>query len=187
MKIKKPIVQYNESDWDFIIRVASRCGIGVYPLGSDSIGIGFNNGNKQEKSVAVLDNLWHLNKNEYGEIGYLFDSQNVLLGGDEVVLWTDLVAKTKVPLNVHSGVIELIKNTTYSRINLVQEIYKYPYIPNRNIAGKGIEGIVEEVFEENEVAKMRVNLSEGLKKIAAIKFGFKYKQKKSLFRCKWSL
>lgn len=179
MKIGKPIIQYNESDWHFLIRVASHAGIGVYPLANKGITIGLNNRANQEKSIDVLDNLWQISKNEFGEIGYLFNSQNVLLCGDEIILWTDIKKEERVSLNVHSGEIELINSLTSSKVSMIQEMYKYPYITNKNIAGKVIEGKVEKVFAENGIAKMTVNLSEGLKKTAEIKSGFKYKPKKA--------
>lgn len=179
IKIGKPIIQYNESDWDFIIRVASHAGIGIYPLASKGVTIGLNNGTNQEKSIEVLDNLWHISKNEFGEIRYLLNSRNVLLCGDEVVLWTDIKKEERVSLNVHSGEIELLNNLTSSKVCMIQEIYKYPYITNKNIAGKVIEGTVEKVFSEDGIAKMTVNLSEGLKKTAMIKSGFKSRSKKA--------
>ncbi|MBC2857068.1 hypothetical protein H3N56_11555 [Cetobacterium sp. 2A] len=179
IKIEKPIIQYNESDWEFIIRVASHAGLGVYPLANRGIAIGLNNGTSQEKSVAVLDNLWQLSKNQYGDIGYIFNSQNLLLCGDEIVLWTNLEKEERVRLNIHSGEIDLVKSITSSKVSMIQETYKYPYITNKNIAGKVIEGRVEKVFSEDEIAKMTVNLSEGLKKTADVKPGFKYKPKKA--------
>lgn len=179
IKIGKPIIQYNESDWDFIIRIASHAGVGVYPLANRGLAIGLNNGANQEKAIEVLDNLWQISKNEFGEIGYLFNSQNVLLCGDEVVLWTDIKKEERVSLNVHSGEIMLINSLTNSKISMIQGLYKYPYITNKNIAGKVIEGIVETVFAEDGIAKMTVNLSEGLKKTAAIKSGFKSIPKKA--------
>lgn len=179
IKIGKPIIQYNESDWEFLIRVASHAGVGVYPLANRGIAIGLNNGTNQEKSIDVLDNLWQISKNEFGEIGYLFNSQNVLLCGDEVVLWTDVTKEERVSLNVHSGEIELINSLTSSKVSMIQGMYKYPYITNKNIAGKVIEGRVERVFAEDGIAKMTVNLSEGLKKTAAIKSGFKSIPKKA--------
>lgn len=179
IKIGKPIVQYNESDWDFIIRVASHAGVGVYPLSNRGIAIGLNNGANQEKSVEVLDNLWQISKNEFGDIGYLFNSQNMLLCGDEVVLWIDVKKEERVSLNVHRGEIELINSLTNSKVSMIQGMYKYPYITNKNIAGKVIEGTVEKVFAEDGIAKMTVNLSEGLKKTATIKSGFKSIPKKS--------
>ncbi|MGL5568535.1 MAG: hypothetical protein ACRDB9_04735 [Cetobacterium sp.] len=179
IKIGKPIIQYNESNWDFIVRVASHAGVGVYPLANRGIAIGLNNGTNQEKAIEVLDNLWQISKNEYGEIGYLFNSQNVLLCGDEVVLWTDIKKEERVSLNVHSGEIELINSLTSSKVSMIQEMYKYPYITNKNIAGKVIEGTVEKVFAEDGIAKMTVNLSEGLKKTATIKSGFKSVPKKA--------
>lgn len=179
IKIGKPIIQYNESDWDFLIRVASHAGVGIYPLANRGITVGLNNGANQEKAIEVLDNLWQISKNEYGEIGYLFNSQNVLLCGDEVILWTDIKKEERVSLNVHSGEIELINSLSSSKVSMIQGIYKYPYISNKNIAGKVIEGTVEKVFAEDGIAKMTVNLSEGLKKTAAIKFGFKSIPKKA--------
>lgn len=179
IKIGKPIIQYNESDWNFLIRVASHAGVGVYPLANRGIALGLNNGTNQEKAIEVLDNLWQISKNEYGEIGYLFNSQNVLLCGDEVVLWTDIKKEERVSLNVNSGEIELRNSLTSSKVSMIQGMYKYPYITNKNIAGKVIEGTVEKVFAEDGIAKMTVNLSEGLKKTAAIKSGFKSIPKKA--------
>lgn len=179
IKIKKPIIQYNESDWEFIVRVASHAGVSVYPLPNRGIGIGFNNGTNQEKNIVTLENLWQVSKNDYGDIGYMFNSANVLFCGDEVVLWTDLEKEERVDLNVHSGEIELIESLTKSKVFMVQTVYKYPYITNKNIAGKVIEGKVEKVFAEGGIAKMTVNLSEGLKKTASIQLGYKFKPKKA--------
>lgn len=171
IQISKPIIQYNESDWDFIIRIASHAGFGVYPLPNGVICIGYNSGSNQEKDIYVKDHFWEIVKNEYGEIYYGLKSNNILLCGEEIIIY--LNQNEKLYLHAFKGKIKLKDNQFESNVYMELESFNYEYISNKNIAGKVIEGTVESIFQENSIAKITVDLTEGLKKTVSFKLGFK--------------
>lgn len=175
--IGKPIVQYNESDWEFIKRVASHLGMGIYNLGSGGINIGMNLGLNQKKQIAVEDNLWEMSKDRYEDIKYTLTSNYTILAGDEVELYLNTDDK-KVNLVSEKGYLELKNGVTSSGVLMTQENYKYRYIPNKNIGGKVILGKVLKVVTESNIAKINVDMSIGLKQIASINYGEKNTPKK---------
>ena len=186
VKIGKPIVQYDETDWEFMKRVASHAGVAIYPKAVNAFIVGPSVGNHQEKSISTNQNYWSKTKNIYDEYKYRLHSNSVAICGDEVHL--QIGEGQRIELVAAEGEIWLEEGITNSKIELLEERYKYEYIPNKKIAGKVIEGTVVEVVADGGIAKMRLNLTAGLEKSAGVIYGEKapkkkaYKDKQSVFK-----
>ena len=165
-EIKAPLIQFKETDWEFLVRVLSRIGIGVFCLANGSISLGFVDTSARKKKYD----------GEYGKIGYIRDRNQPLgyvIESEQSYSLGDVVqiegSEIKSEGNVTISEIEYINGKFLGKYELQQREYVYPYISNKNIAGCVLEANVEKVFERDKIAVMEVNLSLGLAKYASVK------------------
>lgn len=165
-EIKAPLIQFKETDWEFLVRVLSRIGIGVFCLANGSISLGFVDTSARKKKYD----------GEYGKIGYIRDRNQPLgyvIESEQSYSLGDVVqiegSEIKSEGNVTISEIEYINGKFLGKYELQQREYVYPYISNKKITGCVIEANVERVFERDKIAVMEVNLSLGLAKYASVK------------------
>lgn len=159
------LVQYNETDWEFLDRLAAMQGIPVLNVGL-GIKVGFSD-NGRTSDLDLYNCKYWLERSmveaytkhrvETGQVFILGESINI--EKEEGVVETFVVAEAKYSYsNMYIlGDYTLVNSTVYTR-----DSYE-----NRNIAGKAIEGTVVEVLEEGEVAAVTVNFNQDLTKTSA--------------------
>lgn len=164
--IKAPLIQFKESDWEFLVRVLSRIGLCAFSLANGSISLGFISTEVRKKKYDGEYGKVGYIREKNQSIGYFIESEQSYSLGDVV----EIVAPNLEAIgNIISGKIEYIQGKFVGSYILQQKSYIYPYIPNKNIAGCVLEANVERVFERNNIAVMEVNLSKGLAKYASTK------------------
>lgn len=164
--IKAPLIQFKETDWEFLVRVLSRIGLCAFSLANGSISLGFINTEVRKKKYDGNYGKVGYVRERNQSIGYLIESEQSYSLGDVVEI---VAPDLKFDGNVVSGKIEYIYEKFVGQYLLQQKSYIYPYIPNKNITGCVLEANVEKVFERDRIAVMEVNLSKGLAKYASVK------------------
>lgn len=164
--IKAPLIQFKETDWEFLVRVLSRIGLCAFSLANGSISLGFINTEVRKKKYDGNYGKVGYVRERNQSIGYLIESEQSYSLGDVVEI---VAPDLKVDGNVVLGKIEYIYGKFVGQYLLQQKSYIYPYIPNKNITGCVLEANVEKVFERDGIAVMEVNLSKGLAKYTSVK------------------
>ena len=164
VKIKNPIIQYDETDWEFLIRIASHLSLGVSSLENGGVLLGYLKNLNKIKDCDLKRTYFEIGKNNYGEAKYkLKGYQSYALAN---IVRVKLNEDQVIEAPIIKSKLECIGGEVKGEYELAQKNYKFHYIPNNKIAGKAIEGKVEKVGVKNEIAVMSINLSHGLKKIA---------------------
>ncbi|WP_373079372.1 hypothetical protein [Fusobacterium varium] len=165
--IKAPLIQFKETDWEFLIRTISRLGLGSFNLASGSIGIGFSQSSSKKKKYDAERGKLGITRKRNHSLGYTIETEQSYSLGDIIDIQSEDITTdahiTRGNLSYNSGRFE-------GEYELEIPEYTYPYIPNNNIKGCVIEASVEKVFDRNQIAVMIVNLSSGLNKYANLKF-----------------
>lgn len=164
--IKAPLIQFKETDWEFLIRVLSRVGIGAFNLPNGSISLGFINTDTRRKKYEGNHGYLGHKRERNQPMGYIIQSEQSYSLGDVIDIKTEDFTGTG---NVDVSSLEYINGKFLGKYQLQQRDYTYPYISNKKIAGCVIEANVERVFERDDIAVMEVNLSIGLSKYASTK------------------
>ena len=152
-------IQFDETDWDFLKRLASELQTHIFATSKGIITVGLienNNEIKEEKSFCNYSIVRNM-KNKYYKI---FSESNINLA-DNV-----LIDGINTGLNVIESNIYL-KNNILKSEAMIADLTRY-YVErkyNEKIVGNRIEVKVERVFEENNIAKMEVMFYEGLKNL----------------------
>ncbi len=163
-EIGAPIIQYDETDWEFLIRVTSQLGLGVSPLENGGVLLGYLKTNTKVKQCELKRSHLEIGKNSYGETLYKIScNQSYALAN---IIRVELGDERIAEVPVVKGILECIGGKLKGEYKLNHKNYKLPYIPNNKISGKVIEGKVEKVGVNNEIATMKINLTHGLAKIA---------------------
>ena len=152
-------IQFDETDWDFLKRLASELQTHIFATSKGIITVGLienNNEIKEEKYFCNYSIVRNLTNNYYK----IFSDSNINLV-DNVLIE-----------GVNEG-LNVIESKTYLKNNILKseaittDLSRY-YVErkyNDKIVGNRIEVTVERVFEENNIAKMEVRFYEGLKKL----------------------
>lgn len=164
--IKAPLIQFKETDWEFLVRVLSRVGLSAFSLANGGISLGFvNTETRKKKYDGNYGKIGYVRERNQS-IGYFIESEQSYSLGDVVEI---IASDLKTEGNIVSGKIKYVSGKFIGQYFLQQKSYIYPYISNKNIVGCVIEGNVERVFERDDIAVMEVNLSRGLAKYASVK------------------
>lgn len=164
--IKAPLIQFKETDWEFLIRTVSRIGLGNFNLASGSIGIGFSSNTSKKKKYDADRGKLGIRKERNQVYGYEIETEQSYSLGDIVEINAEEVTGEG---HITLGKMKYISGRFEGEYELKTTGYIYPYIPNENIRGCVIEASVERVFDRNNIAVMIVNLSCGLNKYANLK------------------
>lgn len=161
-KINKVFIQYNETEWEFLIRIMSNIGLAVFNGGYGEIILGhINNEGKKINFKAQKDTLHLLDEKGNSFIG-ISATEAHLLG-------ENLFNKQEDYGFISSGKLEYFKGKFRGDYLLRKADYYYNYISNRNIEGKAIEAKIVKVPKESksDIAKLSLNFSEGVMKLRA--------------------
>ena len=167
--IGKLIVQYNETDWEFLVRMAShlKTGLLVTEQGIITFGVietgNVKNENKYYSDYSIV--------RDYKNLYYKVYSNKVVSLGDSVSINRDYTSEEKNGSG--DDALTVLKTKIYLKNNLMKSEFLATDIKNYNILKKyneeikgcSIEAKVEKVFSEEEIAKMEVVFNEGLNKI----------------------
>lgn len=153
------LVQYNESDWEFLLRISSEYNFALLNVGT-GIKVGFGNGETEEE---LEDNIrLHFRRSNEDYMEYVIDSKMVYLQGARATL---NLAEEEIGILVKASKIKINNNLidcSYAFIN--PTTYKRNKMKNKNIAGRAIEAKVVEILNVNEIAKLTVNFNTNLLK-----------------------
>ena len=159
------IIQYDETDWEFLVRISSHLKTGMFVTedGVITFGIIENSEIKQENRYFSDYSIVREHKNLY----YKINSGKAISSGDTISINNEkdnsdkgsnlTVLKSKIFLKNY------ILKSNFLATNM-ESYYIYRKY-NEKIKGSAIEVKVEKVFEENNIAKMEVTFFEGLNKI----------------------
>ena len=164
----KPYIQYNETDWEFLVRIAGDLNI---PLFShlDSVIMG-NEINLMEEDAELRNAI-------YGKcrdgVNILFKVRNATQGvnaGQRMkIMLPDQGLEGEMGEDVRivsKAYIRTEGDQVLTDYELIQESHKFEPILHTEFEGKSIEATVMEVVSENGIAKMKIDLSVGLMKAA---------------------
>ena len=164
-KIRKGlIIQYYETDWEFLVRIVSHLGMGVFNTENGGITIGF----PQEIPKEWNSRNGNAGKgvNRENNIFYYLTSTDYFTLGDNIVenMQKDMGFVTE-------GAIGYSSEKFYGRYSTKPADYVYEYIANENIKGCVIEGSVTAVPNsgKGKIAVMTVDFYSGLLKAAGNK------------------
>ncbi|WP_279117945.1 hypothetical protein [Fusobacterium varium] len=164
--IKAPLIQFKETDWEFLIRTISRLGLGAFNLASGSIGIGFSQSSSKKKKYDAERGRLGITRRRNQSLGYTVETEQSYSLGDIVHIQSEDIT---VAAHVTAGNMIYNSGRFEGEYELEVPEYIYPYIPNNNIKGCVIEASVEKVFERSQIAVMIVDLSSGLNKYANLR------------------
>ena len=167
--IGKLVLQYNETDWEFLVRMAShlKTGLLVTEQGIITFGI-IESGNVKSENKFYSD---YSIVRDYKNLYYKVYSNKVVSLGDSVSINREYISDEKN--KNENDVLTVLKTKIYLKNNLVKseflatDMKNYHILKkyNAEIKGCGIEAKVERVFSEDDVAKMEVLFYDGLNKI----------------------
>lgn len=158
-KIGDIIVQFGETDYEFLIRIASHLGMGIISTDNGVLSFGFTNSTENKIEDMVYTDYEMVNKNK--NIIYKIDSSQVFNNGNSVILEINRGTNN---FKIIKSKIFLKRGLLFGNYELVLENYKIDKKLNEKIKGSVVEGIVEKVFEENNIAVMNVKFYQGLLK-----------------------
>ena len=161
-KIKDLIIQYYETDWEFLSRIASHLGMGLVVTKASEITFGFVDvyPTIKEEDMYFADYNKVLN-GDYVEYE-VYSSQVFNLG--EIVHMK--INNGENNFTIRKSKVEF-KNSVFSGeyIFVANDAYKVNKKYNEKLQGSVIEARVEKVFDDEGIAVMHVIFEEGLKKL----------------------
>ena len=167
------IVQFDETDWKFLVRLASRLKTGMFVIEQGIILFGIVEMGEIKKENKYFSDYSLVR--DYKNLYYKVQSNKVINLGDTVSISENTVENegNDKDSNGNKGNFSVLK----TRIFLKNFILKSEFLAtdmssyhifrkyNEKIKGCRIEANVERVFEDGGIAKMEVRFAEGLKKI----------------------
>ena len=167
------IVQFDETDWEFLVRLASQLKTGMFVIEQGIILFGIVEMGEIKKENKYFSD-YSLVRN-YKNLYYKVQSNKVINLGDTVSISENAVENegNDKESSGNRGNFSVLK----TRIFLKDFILKSEFLAtdmssyhifrkyNEKIKGCRIEANVERVFEDSGIAKMEVRFAEGLKKI----------------------
>ena len=159
-KIKELIVQFDETDWEFLIRIASHLGLSIINTDKSVVCFGFLDNDEKKNEDMKYTNYEMIR--DMKNILYKIFSTQVFSAGSYISINNSSGENT---FSIISSRIYLDKALLFGEYVLVNpEEYKFNKIRNEKILGNVIEGIVEKVYEKEKIAVMEVRLFEGMSK-----------------------
>lgn len=157
---KKLIIQYYETDWEFIVRIMSHLGLRAYVIEVGAIMLGHIEG--ENRVVRWSEKLGDYSRglDEFYNIIYEVNTLSCLVLGNK------LKAENRDMGFVSSGKIEYEGGVFKGNYILKSDEHINDYIANEEIKGCVIEGTVIEVMKDSDIAQMRVDFTRGLEKIS---------------------
>ena len=164
------IVQFNETDWEFLVRLASQLKTGMFVIEQGIILFGMVEIGEIKKENKYFSDYSLVR--DYKNLYYKVQSNKVINLGDTVFISKNTGENDK-DSSGNKGNFSVLK----TRIFLKDFILKSEFLAtdmssyhifkkyNEKIKGCRIEANVERVFEDGGIAKMEVRFAEGLKKI----------------------
>jgi len=167
------IVQFDETDWEFLVRLASQLKTGMFVIEQGIILFGMVEMGEIKKENKYFSDYSLVR--DYKNLYYKVQSNKVINLGDAVSISENAVENegNDKDSSGNKGNFSVLK----TRIFLKDFILKSEFLAtdisgyhifkkyNEKIKGCRIEANVERVFEDNGIAKMEVKFGEGLKKI----------------------
>ena len=167
------IVQFDETDWEFLVRLASQLKTGMFVIEQGRILCGMVEMGEIKKENKYFSDYSLVR--DYKNLYYKVQSNKVINLGDTVSISENAVENegNDKDSGGNKGNFSVLK----TRIFLKDFILKSEFLAtdmssyhifrkyNEKIKGCRIEANVERVFEDGGIAKMEVRFAEGLKKI----------------------
>ena len=167
------IVQFDETDWEFLVRLASQLKTGMFVIEQGIILFGMVEMGEIKKENKYFSDYSLVR--DYKNLYYKVHSNKVINLGDTVSISENAVENegNNKDSSGNKGNFSVLK----TRIFLKDFILKSEFLAtdmsgyhifkkyNEKIKGCRIEANVERVFEDGGIAKMEVRFAEGLKKI----------------------
>ncbi|WP_304178965.1 hypothetical protein [Leptotrichia trevisanii] len=167
------IVQFDETDWEFLVRLASHLKTGMFVVEQGIILFGMVEMGEVKKENKYFSDYSLVR--DYKNLYYKVQSNKVINLGDTVSISKNAGENegNNEDSSVNKGNFSVLK----TRIFLKDFILKSEFLAtdmssyhifkkyNEKIKGCRIEANVERVFEDGGIAKMEVKFGEGLKKI----------------------
>ena len=167
------IVQFDETDWEFLVRLASQLKTGMFVIEQGIILFGIVEMGEIKKENKYFSDYSLVR--DYKNLYYKVQSNKVINLGDTVSISENAVENEENDKDSsgNKGNFSVLK----TRIFLKDFILKSEFLAtdmksyhifkkyNEKIKGCRIEANVERVFEDSGIAKMEVRFAEGLKKI----------------------
>ena len=177
-QISSLVVQFDETDWEFLVRLASQLKTGLFVVEQGIILFGMVEMGEVKKENKYFSDYSLVR--DYKNLYYKVQSNKVINLGDTVSISenpeknkTEENRKNSEDFNGNKGSFSVLK----TKIFLKDFILKSEFLAtnmgsyhifkkyNKKIRGCRIEANVERVFEEGGIAKMEVKFAEGLKRI----------------------
>ena len=157
---KKLIIQYYETDWEFIVRIMSHIGLGVHIAEVGTIILGQVEG--ENRIIKWNEKLGDYSRglDELYNVIYEVSTLSCLVCGNK------LKAENRDMGFVSSGELKYEGGVFKGNYILKSEEHVYDYIANEEIKGSVIEGNVVEIIKNSNIAQMTVNFTKGLEKIS---------------------
>ena len=164
------VVQFDETDWEFLVRLASQLKTGMFVIEQGIILFGIVEMGEIKKENKYFSDYSLVR--DYKNLYYKVQSNKVINLGDTVFISKNTGENDK-DSSGNKGNFSVLK----TRIFLKDFILKSEFLAtdmssyhifrkyNEKIKGCRIEANVERVFEDGGIAKMEVRFAEGLKKI----------------------
>lgn len=155
----KFLVQYDETDWEFINRILRDIDICMQVKGT-GVRLGFNSQrsiNQLDMRRAKINGRKNFN-NSYAEQTIVTDELFLIGEGIKIN-----IAGTEEEYVIISASYTLDNRVMIGNYTVIKEaLYTREKIGNHNIAGKAIEGKIVEVLDVDGIAKMTVNFNTSL-------------------------
>ena len=165
-KLKKPYIQYNETDWEFLVRIAGDLNI---PLFShlDSIIIG-NEINMMEERAELRNAVYGKSRDGVNIMFNVKGSTQAVNAGQRMkIIVPDQGIHGEVGEDIRivsKAYVRIEEDQVITNYELIQKNHKFDLAANSTFEGKTIEAKVMEVVSESGIAKMKIDLSVGLLK-----------------------
>ena len=167
------VVQFDETDWEFLVRLASQLKTGMFVIEQGIILFGMVEMGEIKKENKYFSDYSLVR--DYKNLYYKVQSNKVINLGDTVSIFENTGENegNNEKASGNKGNFSVLK----TRIFLKDFILKSEFLAtdmsnyhifkkyNEKIKGCRIEANVERVFEDGGIAKMEVRFAEGLKKI----------------------
>ncbi|MGL6064728.1 MAG: contractile injection system protein, VgrG/Pvc8 family [Fusobacteriaceae bacterium] len=161
-KTNKIFIQYNETEWEFLVRLMSNIGLGIFSGRYGEIIFGYINNESKRMEFKAKSNTSYLLDERGNVCTEIIVAEAYLLG--------EGLYKNKEDYGFISlGKLEYINGQFSGEYTLRNIDYRYAYISNKNIEGGSIEARVIKIPKENKagIAVLLLNFSEGVKKISS--------------------
>ena len=160
ISINELTVQFGETDWEFLLRLASYKGLGILSVHGGTLTFGFVNAGIAKNEDMKYTDYEMIREDE--QMIYKIYSTQIFNIGESVNIKTP---EGENEFMIKSGKTELRHSVFLGEYELVHMDYKMKRIRNKNIKGCVIEGKVEKVFQRDNIAVMHVEFSKGLAKL----------------------